>query len=165
MSGIVGNLNPKSGLLGNPNGTMVFLAIKDSFSGAEDTDHLVGSTNLTRYDPLGGWDTSSDKYTVQDPGWYHFCCDWESYDQANNTGGVRTKITKNGSTLHERYNYIKYSNSGWVYDSMRHFGAKGETSCNASAGDYFQWYLWFKTGNGSDNWMSHIRMTIFKANK
>ena len=162
MSGIVGNLNPKSGLLGNPNGTMVFLAIKDSFSGAEDTHHLVGTTS--HYDPLGGWDSSSNKYTVPDSGWYHFCCDWESYDQGNNTGGVMTQFKKNGTTLHERYNYIKYS-GGYVYDNMRHFGAKGETSCNASAGDYFQWYLWFKTGNGSDNWMSHIKMTKFKANK
>ena len=162
MSGIVGNLNQKSGLVGKPNGTMVFLALKDSFSAAEETDHVVGTTS--HYDPLGGWDSSSSKYTVPDSGWYHFRCDWESYDQANNTGGVRTKIKKNGSTLHERYNYIKYS-TGYVYDSMRHFGASTETSCNASAGDYFQWYLWFKTGNGSDNWMSHIKMTIFKANK
>ena len=162
MSGVIGNLNQKSGLVGNPNGTMVFLAIKDSFSGAEDTDHVVGTTS--HYDPLGGWDSSSSKYTVQDSGWYHFHCDWESYDQGNNTGGVRTKINKNGSTLHERYMYVKYG-SGWVYDSMRHKGATTLAPCNASAGDYFQWYLWFKTGNGSDNWMSHIRMTIFKANK
>ena len=45
MSGIVANLTPKSGLLGNPNGTMVFLALKDSFSAAEDTHHLVGTTS------------------------------------------------------------------------------------------------------------------------
>ena len=162
MSGVIGNLNQKSGLVGNPNGTMVFLAIKDSWSGAEDTHHLVGSTNMTRYDPLGGWDTSSDKYTGQDSGWYHFCCDWESYDQGNNTGGVMTRIKKNGTTLHERYNYIKYG-SGYVYDSMRHFGARSVCPTNATAGDYFQLYLWFKTGNGSDNWMSHSKLKIYKA--
>ena len=160
MSGILGNLNQKSGMLDQPDGSYIFLAQKDSFSGAEDTHHLLGTT--TRYDPLGGWDTSSDKYTVQESGWYVLSCDWESYDQGNNTGGIMTQLKKNGTTLHERYAYIKYS-SGYVYDSMRHFGARSVCPTNATAGDYFQWYLWFKTGNGSDNWMSHSKLKIYKA--
>tara|TARA_R100001594_G_scaffold116707_1_gene151762 strand:+ start:32 stop:532 length:501 start_codon:yes stop_codon:yes gene_type:complete len=163
MSGIAGNLESKNGIVGNPDGSYIFLGQKDSFTGAEDTHHLLSTD--TRYDPLGGWDTSAHKYTVKGSGWYIFSCFWESYDSGNNTGGIMTQLKKNGSTIYEKYNYVKYSGSGWVYDSMRHFGAESSCPYNASAGDYFQYYLWFKTGNGSDNYMSHPFITIYKADK
>ena len=163
MSGVAGNLESKNGIVGNPDGSYIFLAQRDSFNAAENAYHIMSTT--THHDPLGGWDTSADKYTVKESGWYIFTLSWESYDQGNNTGAAMSQLKKNGSSnIYEKYHLVKYS-TGYVYDSHRHFGCEAIATYQATAGDYFQWYVWFKTGNGSDNWMSHGKHMIYKADK